>query len=72
MMTIKQCREFYGISKEEIAKETGISTATIAKWEQGKQSPTAAQACKVLEFFNSKGLNVGLDSIDFAVERQTA
>lgn len=72
MLTIKQCREFYGISKEEMAKATGISTSTISKWERGELSPTAVQAYKMINFFNSKGVSVYLDDIDFDVEKQTA
>jgi transcriptional regulator with XRE-family HTH domain len=71
-MTIKQCRELYGISKEEMARATGISTSTISKWEQGEQSPTVKQTCKLLNFFNSKGFSIYVDDIDFDLKKQTA
>lgn len=36
---IKEVRQQLGLSQEDIARELGVSFATINRWENGKTSP---------------------------------
>lgn len=40
-MDVKEIREKFGLSQQELADKTGIPKDRIAKWEQGKGSPKA-------------------------------
>lgn len=35
----------------EVAKETGISTATLTAWKQGKYTPKLDKIIKIAEYF---------------------
>lgn len=38
--TVKGIREQLGLSQEDLAREIGISFATLNRWENGKASPS--------------------------------
>ncbi len=49
---IKDFRERLGWTQEEMAKELGVSTATVSSWEQGRRNmprPTERLLLKILQ-----------------------
>jgi len=47
----KRLRTGAGISQDKLAKEIGITTRTIIKYEQGHSLPSAEQLTKIARFF---------------------
>ena len=41
----------YGITAYKVAKETGISTATLSNWKQGKYTPKQDKLQKIADYF---------------------
>ena len=41
----------YGITAYKVAKETGITTATLSNWKQGKYTPKQDKLQKIADYF---------------------
>lgn len=41
-----------GISAYKVSKETGVSTATLTSWKQGKYAPKEEKLKKIADYFN--------------------
>ncbi len=64
-MTVKACRAQVRASANDLAKAVGVSRDTIYGWESGKTAPKLTHAMRIVEFFNTKGLAVSIDDINF-------
>lgn len=64
-LTLKACRVNVNASAKEVAKAVGVTEDTVYNWEIGKYSPRVKQMIKLLEFFESRGLSIGLSDINF-------
>lgn len=42
----------HGITAYRVAKETGITTATLTNWKQGKYTPKQDKLQKIADYFN--------------------
>ena len=42
MNNLKEIREMYGATQEEIASAIGVNRVTVANWELGKSTPSSA------------------------------
>lgn len=49
---IKELRTEKGISQEELAKATGLSSSSIARWELEQSEPTASAIIALAKYFN--------------------
>lgn len=52
---IKNIRIRLKLSQEELARELGISFATVNRWENGKSTPSKLALVAVKEFCNKNG-----------------
>lgn len=52
MNRIKNHREKKGITQQALAKELGINTSTVAKWETHASTPRAKVLIQLAEIFN--------------------
>lgn len=43
MNRIKKARLMKGVTQSELAKEIGVSSVTVSKWENGLMSPTVTR-----------------------------
>ena len=41
-----------GVTAYEVAKQTGIQTATLSSWKQGLYTPKIDKLCKIADYFN--------------------
>lgn len=41
----------YGVTAYRVAKETGVTTATLTSWKQGKYTPKPEKMQKIADFF---------------------
>ena len=41
----------YGMTPYRVARETGINTATLTSWKQGKYTPKIDKLKKIADFF---------------------
>ena len=41
----------YGVTASKVAKETGITTATLSNWKQGKYTPKQDKLQKIADYF---------------------
>ena len=64
MNNLKEIREMYGATQEEIASAIGVNRVTVANWELGKSTPSSANQEKLSlyygigpEFFFEESLN---------------
>lgn len=48
---IKSLRQEKGVGQNLLAKELGLSNASISYWENAKQEPTAEAIFKIADFF---------------------
>lgn len=48
---LKELRMEKGIGQNRLAKELGLSNASISYWENGKQEPSASAIFKLASFF---------------------
>ncbi len=53
---VKQVREKLNLSQEELAKELGVSFATINRWEKGHTHPTYETLQRFEKFCSCKGI----------------
>lgn len=53
---IKNIRKSLKLSQEELARELGVSFATINRWENGKSTPSKLAIVAVKDFCSKKGL----------------
>lgn len=53
---IKIVRKKLYISQAELAKELGVSFATVNRWENGKTEPNLMLEGKFLDYCKSKGI----------------
>lgn len=58
----------YGLTVADMAKELGVSHATMSNKLNGKTDFTLTEAKQIVRFFNSKGENHTLESMFFAPE----
>lgn len=56
--TLKRVREALGISQEDLARELGVSFATVNRWENGKTTPSRL-ARSQFEAFCSRMVEAG-------------
>ena len=45
------CKTF-GVTPYKVAKSTGVATATLTNWKQGKYSPKIEKVALIADFFN--------------------
>lgn len=60
-MRIKELREQFNLSQEDLAKEVDTSQRNIGRWENGENQPAYFQLVKLSDFFGC--------SLDFLVGR---
>lgn len=55
-----------GITAYRVAKDTGITTATLTSWKQGKYTPKPEKLQKIADYFNVslKYLMTGIEGTD--------
>lgn len=53
---VKQVREKLNLSQEELAKELGVSFATINRWEKGHTHPTYETLQRFEKFCSCNGI----------------
>lgn len=53
---IKEYRDLHFLTQTEFAKELGVTSVTISRWETGKCSPNISQKKKLYEVFLSAGI----------------
>lgn len=53
---VKQVREKLNLSQEELAKELGVSFATINRWEKGHTHPTYETLQRFEKFSSCNGI----------------
>ncbi len=56
--TIKKLRQVLRMSQEMLAKELGVSFATINRWEGNKSKPNYAAMRKIDEYIKNNNLEV--------------
>lgn len=44
--------ERYGVTAYKVSKETGVTTATLTSWKQGKYTPKKEKLKKICDFFH--------------------
>lgn len=49
---IKELRTEKGISQQELADATGLSSSSIARWELAQSEPTASAIIALAKYFN--------------------
>jgi len=49
---LRKVREFRGLSIKDLASRSGVSSAAISQWENGKHKPRFEQLKKVLDALN--------------------
>lgn len=50
---LKQLREVYGLTQEELAKKLNLTQSTIAYYENNKKMPTLENAKQIAKIFNT-------------------
>jgi transcriptional regulator with XRE-family HTH domain len=50
MKAIRRTRQKLKLSTVQVAKEVGVSDATISNWENGRNTPEEAARKRILEF----------------------
>ncbi len=50
-LSLKAIRVNKNLTQEEVAKELGISPATLSRWESGSRSPRLSELKKLLDFY---------------------
>ena len=58
---IKDIRIKMGYSQEQLARELGVSFATINRWENGKSEPRQIARNAVRQFCVSHSIDIGED-----------
>ena len=53
---ISEARKRKGLTQEALASELGVSRQTIAKWEQEISTPSVANAYKLMDILETKGM----------------
>ena len=48
---LKELREEKGLSQMKLAKQTGLSQSSIARWELSQSEPTASDILVLCKFF---------------------
>ena len=48
----EQLLKTHGVTPYRVAKETGITTATLTSWKQGKYTPKPEKMQKIADYFN--------------------
>mgnify|MGYP001025064518 FL=1 len=46
-----EARDFAGVTDYRVAKQTGISTATLTNWKYGRYTPKVDKLKKIADFF---------------------
>lgn len=52
MWAIKERREELGMTQTELAQKVGVEQSSVARWERGATSPTAANLMKLSQVLN--------------------
>lgn len=58
-LTLRQARQLAGISLKDAAKQFGVTTRTISRWETGRGYPTVETFCEICRYYG-----VSMDDID--------
>lgn len=56
---IKEIRETLLLSQEELAKELGITFATVNRWENGHHEPTIKMKKVIRDYCKKKKIKLG-------------
>ena len=48
----EQLLKEHGVTAYRVAKETGVTTATLTSWKQGKYTPKPEKLQKIADYFN--------------------
>lgn len=56
---IKLLREKMVLSQSDLAKELGVSFASVNRWERGRYQPTFAIKRKLIPYFKKYKIKVG-------------
>lgn len=56
---VKKIRDTLGISQEELARELGVSFATINRWENKKSQPSKLAKQAIKELCDKNNINYG-------------
>ena len=51
---VKEIRKQLGLSQEDLARELGVSFATINRWENGKSSPSKLAKAQLMTLCKKK------------------
>ena len=49
---LKELRDERGLSQMKLAKQTGLSQSSIARWELSQSEPTASEIILLCKYFN--------------------
>lgn len=60
--TVKNIRLVLKLSQEDLARELGVSFATINRWENGKSEPSRLALSAVKEFCEKNGITYEVNS----------
>ena len=71
-LTLKECRKLTPFTQREFAEVIGVSPKTISLWENGRRSPSYEQGYNLMLVLNYLGFEVGLESIEWLKNKQTA
>lgn len=52
---LRELREDKGLSQQQLADKTGLSSSTIARWELGQSEPTATAISILCDFYGVTG-----------------
>lgn len=55
---IKSIRSQLGISQEQFARDLGIATASVYRWEAGKSQPSPLHAKLIRQFAEGRGIAI--------------
>ena len=56
---LKALRQVRGLTQEALAREIGVTFATVNTWENGHRTPMPFLACRIVELAEQAGLDVG-------------
>jgi putative transcriptional regulator len=55
---VKSIRSQLGISQEQFARDLGIATASVYRWEAGKSQPSPLHAKLIRQFAEGRGIAI--------------
>ena len=55
---LKRIRKLHGWSQEDLARELGVSFATVNRWENGHHQPTISDKRKIRALCRKHGIDI--------------